>query len=153
MEKDIRVRKIKNGTVIDHITGGQALSVLKILGITKEHPKTTVTVAINVPSKKVGYKDMVKVEGLELMGEEIDKISLIAPRATINIVRNYKVVEKKKVSIPKKVESMLQCANPNCITNFEHSRTLFFVEERHPVRLRCYYCERVMGEEEIVGQF
>jgi len=153
MEKDIRVRKIKNGTVIDHITGGQALNVLRILGITKEHPKTTVTLAINVPSDKLGYKDMVKVEGLELRGEDIDKISLIAPEASINIVRDYKVVEKGKVSIPEKVEGMIQCANPNCITSFEEAKTRFFVEKKHPLRLRCYYCERAMGERELVGQF
>ncbi|HEQ78210.1 MAG TPA: aspartate carbamoyltransferase regulatory subunit, partial [Euryarchaeota archaeon] len=97
MQKDIRVRKINRGTVIDHISAGQALNVLKILGITKEHPKITLTVAINVPSKRIGVKDIVKVEGLELRGEEIDKISLIAPEATINIVRDYKVIEKKKV--------------------------------------------------------
>ncbi|RLG59636.1 MAG: aspartate carbamoyltransferase regulatory subunit, partial [Candidatus Hydrothermarchaeota archaeon] len=90
MEKELRVLKIKNGTVIDHIEGGQALNVLKIIGI----PKTTVTIAMNVPSKKTGIKDIVKVEGRELKEEEVNKISLISPRATINIIRNYEVVEK-----------------------------------------------------------
>ncbi len=153
MEKDIRVKKIIRGTVIDHISAGQALNVLKILGITQEHPKTTLTVAINVPSKRIGVKDIVKVEGLELRGEDIDKISLIAPEATINIIRDYKVIEKKKVEIPEKIEGMLKCANPNCITNFESVKTKFIVEKKHPIRLRCFHCERVMREKDIVRQF
>ena len=153
MERDMRVRKIKDGTVIDHITAGQALNVLKIIGITREFPKTTVTVAINVPSRKAGLKDIVKVEGKELRSEEVDKIALIAPKATINIIRNYQVVEKKKVTIPSRLEGVLKCANPNCITHFEPVKTKFHVERKEPIKLRCHYCERVMGEAEIVRQF
>ena len=153
MNEDIKVKKIKNGTVIDHITAGQALNVLKILGIAKEYPKTTVTVAMNVPSSKVGLKDIVKVEGRELKAEEADKISLIASNATINIIRDYEVVEKKKVSIPEAIEGVLKCANPNCVTHFEEMRSKFTVMMKNPIKLRCLYCERVMKEEEIVTQF
>ncbi len=153
MNKDIKVKKIKNGTVIDHITAGQALNVLKILGIAEEYPKTTVTVAMNVPSSKAGLKDIVKVEGRELKAEEADKISLIASEATINIIRDYEVVEKKKVAIPGTIEGVLKCANPNCVTHFEEMRSKFTVITRNPIKLRCLYCERVMKEEEIVKQF
>jgi aspartate carbamoyltransferase regulatory subunit len=154
MERNIRVRKIKNGTVIDHITTGQALNVLKIIGITTGFPRATVTVAMNVPSRKAGAKDIVKVEGRELMADEVDKISLIAPHATINIIRDYKVVEKKKVSVPEIMGGFIRCANPNCITNTEYTASKFAVEEKHhPIKLRCIYCERTMSEEEIVKQF
>lgn len=153
MTRDIKVKKIKNGTVIDHILAGQALNVLKILGITQDYPKTTVTVAMNVPSKKVGLKDIVKVEGREIVADEVDKISLITPEASINIIRNYEVVEKKKVSIPEVVESVLRCDNPNCITNYETARSRFTVEKKKPIKLRCAYCERSMGEEGLVKQF
>ncbi|MFQ5814995.1 MAG: aspartate carbamoyltransferase regulatory subunit [Candidatus Hydrothermarchaeaceae archaeon] len=153
MAKDIRVRKIKNGTVIDHITPGQALNVLKIIGITKGYPKTTVTVAMNVPSSEAGSKDIVKVEGRELKTDELDKISLIAPNATINIIRGYEVVEKNVVSIPDVLGGFLRCANPNCITNTEESASKFAVEEKQPIKLRCVYCERLMREGEIVKQF
>ena len=149
MEKELRVLKIKNGTVIDHIEGGQALNVLKIIGV----PKTTVTIAMNVPSKKTGIKDIVKVEGRELREEEVNRISLISPKATINIVRNYEVVEKRKVKIPEIVEGVLRCANPNCITNFEEATTRFITESKSPIKLRCYYCERIMEQEDIVRQF
>lgn len=153
MTVDMKVRKIKNGTVIDHISAGQSLNVLKILGITKEYPKTTVTVAMNVPSGKLGYKDIVKVEGRELKAEELDKISLIAPDATINIIRNYEVVEKKSVSLPKILEGVLKCDNPNCITHYEVAKSQFIVEEKNPIKLRCIYCERSMDEEGVVKQF
>lgn len=153
MTKDIRVKKIKNGTVIDHIPAGQALNVMKILGITKEYPKTTVTVAMNVPSGKVGLKDIVKVEGKELDAEELDKIALIASDTTINIIRNYDVVEKKKVSIPDAIEGVLKCGNPNCITNYENMSSRFSIENKIPIKLRCIYCERSMAEDEVVKQF
>ncbi len=153
MEKDIRVRKIKDGTVIDHITPGQALNVLKIIGITKGYPETTVTVAMNVPSGETSLKDIVKVEGRELKADEVDKISLIAPEAKINIIRDYEVVEKKVVSIPNVLGGFLTCANPNCITNTAESPSKFGVEEKHPIKLRCIYCERTMSEGDIVTQF
>jgi aspartate carbamoyltransferase regulatory subunit len=153
MTIDMKVKKIKNGTVIDHITAGQSLNVLKILGITKEYPKTTVTVAMNVPSGKHAFKDIVKVEGRELGAEELDKISLIAPNATINIIRDYEVVEKKMVSLPVILEGVLECGNPSCITHYEDVKSRFVVEEKNPVKLRCVYCERSMDEEGVVKQF
>lgn len=153
MQEEIRVKRIKNGTVIDHISSGQALNVLKIIGIAKEYPKTTVTVAMNVPSSKMGAKDIVKVEGRELKAQEVDKIALIAPEATINIIREYEVVEKKMVKIPDRVEGVLRCANLNCITQSEEIATKFVVEEKAPIKLRCIYCEREMSEPDIVRQF
>jgi aspartate carbamoyltransferase regulatory subunit len=151
--KEVKVRKIKNGTVIDHIVAGQALNVLRIIGIAREYPRTTVTVAMNVPSGKMGTKDIVKVEGKELKEDEVDKISLISQNATINIIRDYEVVEKKKVKMPSLLEGVLVCANPNCITHFENIKSKFIVEKETPIKLRCIYCERVMKEEDIVKQF
>jgi aspartate carbamoyltransferase regulatory subunit len=151
--KEVKVKRIKNGTVIDHITGGQALNVLQIIGVTKEYPKTVLTVAMNVPSKKMGAKDIVKVEGRELKADEVDKISLISPNSSINIIRDYEVKEKKDVSLPKTVEGVLTCDNPNCITNSEATKTVFVVEESGPIKLRCSFCERTMSEKEIIKQF
>src|SRR3989337_4262552 len=91
-EKEMRVRRIKHGTVIDHITAGQALNVLRILGVSGT-TKAVVSVAMNVPSGAIGSKDIVKVENRELEEEEVDRISLIAPNATINIIRDFEVIE------------------------------------------------------------
>lgn len=152
METDIRVRKIKNGTVIDHISSGQALNVLKIIGIPKDYPDLTVTVGMNVPSPKQKSKDIVKLEGKELAAQEVDRIALISPEASINIIREYEVVDKNAVSIPDNITGVLRCSNPNCISNFE-DQTEFKVEEKGPLKLRCKYCERTMDEADIVTQF
>lgn len=151
--KGVKVKRIENGTVIDHITGGQALNVLQIIGVRKEYPTAVLTVAMNVPSKKMGTKDIVKVEGRELKADEVDKISLISPNSSINIIRDYEVKDKKNVSLPKTVEGVLLCDNPNCITNFEEITTNFIVEEVSPLKLRCSFCERTMREREIIKQF
>ncbi|MGZ7209960.1 MAG: aspartate carbamoyltransferase regulatory subunit, partial [Methanobacterium sp.] len=100
--KKLKVKSIKNGTVIDHITANRALSVLKILELPNE--KTTVTIAMNVLSSEMGSKDIVKIEGRELAPREVDKIALIAPSATINIIRDYEIVEKGKVHLLDKIK-------------------------------------------------
>ncbi len=150
--KELKVKPIRNGTVIDHITANKSLSVLKILGLPNE--KNTVTIAMNVQSPEMESKDIVKIEGRELAPKEVDKIALIAPNATINIIRNYEIVEKGKVRLLDKICGVLKCPNPNCITNTnEPMITKFYVIEKEPVFLRCYYCERIMEESEIESQF
>ena len=151
--KTLRVSKIKEGTVIDHITSGHALDVIKILGITGR-AEGAVTVAMNVPSKRLGMKDIVKVEGRELNSKEVDKIALLAPHATINIIRNYKVAEKERVKLPKVIRGMLKCANPACISNSsEPVQPTFYVENEDPLRLRCHYCGYIMEKQDVLKQF
>ena len=152
-EVTLRVSKIRNGTVIDHITSGHALDVVKILGITGKSGNI-VTIAMNVPSKRMGKKDVVKIEGRELKAEEVDKIALIAPNATINIIRDYKVVEKKRVQLPKVIKNIVRCANPACISNSnEPVQPTFYVESQEPLYLKCHYCGYLMEREEILKQF
>ena len=151
-EKELRVQKIREGTVIDHINAGNALSVLKILGITGREDNV-VSIAMNVPSHKLGRKDIVKVEGRELDPDEVDKIALIAPRATINIIRDYVVVEKQKTRLPKIIQGIVKCANVTCISNSkEPTEPMFFVEKEEPLRLRCYYCNRYLEKDDIIQQ-
>lgn len=145
-KKEIRVQPIENGTVIDHITAGQALNVLKILGI----PDTSsgiVSILINAPSE-MGIKDVVKIEGRELKSDEADRISLIAPNATINIIRDFEVLGKKQVDIPDHVEGVVRCINPNCISNSREPITSKFevTNTDSGIELRCGYCERVISE-------
>lgn len=144
--KQLKVQPIKNGTVIDHIAAGAALKVLAILGISKM-PTETVSVLMNVLSKKYSKKDMVKIENRELNPKEVDKIGLIAPEATINIVKNYRVIVKHKVNLPEVVIGIVRCANPNCISNLkEPVKSKFAVISTSPLKLRCYYCEREMED-------
>jgi aspartate carbamoyltransferase regulatory subunit len=150
----LRVTKIKDGTVIDHITRGHALDVVKILGI-NGRKGGVVTITMNVPSSKLAVKDMVKIEGRELNPEEVDRIALIAPHATINIIRNYKVVDKQMVKLPSIVQGIVKCTKPSCISNNEAEpvKPFFYVESEDPLRLRCHYCNNIMEAEDILQQF
>lgn len=135
------VRRIKNGTVIDHISAGEALNVVKILGITGT-TQEALSIATNVPSRDMEKKDIVKLSNRELSKEEVDRIALISPKATINIIRNFKVFEKKGVERPTLVEGVVRCPNPGCISNtHEPIRSRFSVQG---TELRCIYCEWVI---------
>jgi aspartate carbamoyltransferase regulatory subunit len=132
------ISPIRSGTVIDHITAGEALNVLRILGITGSTTES-LSVATNVASHRMGKKDIVKIENRELRKEEVDRIALIAPQARINIIREYRVVEKKGVEIPKILRGVVRCPNPGCITNTnEPVESTFEVLEKG---LHCLYCD------------
>ena len=142
MKKELKIPRIKDGTVIDHITAGNAVKVLRILGI-PEGSSSVVSVAMNVKSR-LGKKDIVKVENRELDPYEVDKIALIAPKATINIIRDYEVAEKHKVELPDELIGIARCSNPTCVSNAkgEPVKSRFKVISRDPLRIKCYYCER-----------
>jgi aspartate carbamoyltransferase regulatory subunit len=145
-EVELRVKPIKNGTVIDHIAGGQALNVLKILGIAGTSD-ATVSVVMNVESSKLGKKDIVKVEDRELKEEEVNRIALIAPDATINIIRDFSVIEKHHVDLPDQIIGVVRCQNPSCISNTEEPiKSRMMVKTKNPVLLRCVYCEQPITE-------
>jgi len=152
-ETTLKISKIKNGTVIDHITGGHALDVVKILEITG-HTGGVVSIAMNVPSKRHGTKDIVKIEGRELNPREVDKIALLAPHATINIIRNYEVIEKKVVKLPEVIRGTVKCSNPACISNSnEPVQPTFYVERKEPLMLKCHYCGNIMEKPDVLKQF
>jgi len=141
MKKELKIPLIKDGSVIDHITAGNAVKVLHILGIPKG-TSSVVSVAMNVNSK-MGKKDIVKVENRELDPQEVDKIALIAPKATINIIRDYKVAKKHKVELPDEIIGLVSCSNPTCVSNAkEPVKSRFKVVCKDPPKIKCYYCER-----------
>ncbi|HHH77877.1 MAG TPA: aspartate carbamoyltransferase regulatory subunit [Thermoplasmatales archaeon] len=144
--KELKIQPIRNGTVIDHITPGCALKVLKILGITEGTGDSIISAVMNVESKK-GKKDIVKIENRELKASEVDKIALIAPNATINIIRGYEVKEKYRVVVPDEIVGIVKCANPNCVSNSrEPIKPRFIVKSREPLRIKCFYCERELDD-------
>ncbi|ELZ24115.1 aspartate carbamoyltransferase regulatory subunit [Halosimplex carlsbadense 2-9-1] len=142
-DRELRVSKIRNGTVVDHITAGQALNVLAILGIDADSGET-VSVGMRVPSDRLGSKDIVKVEGRELSQDEVDVLSLIAPAASINIVQEFDVVKKHRVERPEEVVGVLSCPNRHCITTEDEP-----VESRFDVLddgIRCTYCDTIVRD-------
>ncbi len=139
--KELKVTPIKNGSVIDHITPGMALKVLHVLKIPRS-TTSVVSVVMNVKSKH-GPKDIVKVENRELDASEVNKIALIAPKATINIIRDYEVIAKHQVEIPDEIIGIVKCSNPTCVSNSkEPVKSHFIVTSKDPPVIKCYYCER-----------
>lgn len=144
----LKVSAINNGTVIDHIPSESLFKVISILGLQKV--KTQITFGANFESEKLGSKAIIKVSDLFFEDEEINKISLIAKNAKLNIIRDYEVVEKKVVEVPDKVVGIVKCFNPKCITNNEEITTYFTVISKSPLRLKCKYCEKITNEDQIV---
>jgi len=150
--KELRVSKIKNGTVIDHIRGGYALDVIKILGITGKEKKV-MTIAINVPSKRFGVKDIVKIEGKALDSQEVNRIALVAPHASINIIHDYVVLEKLEVKLPQIMEGTVKCVNPCCISNSDEPVvSKFYLKTEEPLLLKCHYCGVTLEQSDVLRQ-
>lgn len=143
---DFAIAPIRNGTVIDHITAGQALNVLKILNVNENTINSTISVGMHVTSQKNnGFKDIIKIEDRELDKNALDKIALISPHARISIIRDFVVAEKHNVHIEDHIYGIAKCSNPHCITNMgEPIQTEFVVVSRDPVSLRCAYCDRTL---------
>ena len=144
------VRRIRDGTVIDHIESGKALMVLTALSITGREGNV-ITIAMNVPSSKHGKKDIIKVENRFLETSETNKLALIAPRATINIIRDYKLVEKRKIQLPDSIIGIFKCPNLKCITNSEEKiQSRIDVIDKEKVVLKCRYCARTLSIDDLV---
>ncbi|NLI61858.1 MAG: aspartate carbamoyltransferase regulatory subunit [Methanosarcinaceae archaeon] len=147
-KSDLRIKAIENGTVIDHIPCGQAFNVLKIMGI-NENFKKTVSFVMNAVGSR-GGKDVVKIEGMELTEKQVAAISLIAPNATVNIIRDYNVISKTQIKTPNEIHGIIKCINPNCITNSkEPIQTSFKVESESYDEsiLRCKYCDSIISDD------
>lgn len=143
--KELRVSAIENGTVIDHIPVESVFKLVENLGVTNtEHE---LSIAANLPSKRLGRKGIIKISKVFLSQPEIDKIALLAEGATLSIIKNYAIKKKQIIAIPKQVVGIAKCFNPNCITNNENSTTRFEVTDKKNLKLRCHYCERTTTEE------
>lgn len=142
----IVVDTIENGTVIDHIEVGKGRKVLDLLEVDERYPYRAALV-INVPSKKMGKKDIVKVEGKFLSEEKTNTIALVSPNATINLIKNSTVVEKRKAELPKEISGIGKCPNPNCISHTEPMKSKFVIEDDD---YRCFFCERVFKPKELI---
>jgi len=135
---------IKNGTVIDHIDEGKGLQVLNALDINAEKGDV-ITIALNVPSGKLKKKDIIKVENKFLEQDDTNKLAVISPSATVNIIKNYQLVEKRHVSLPNEIERIFRCSNPDCVTNSkEHIESVMDVIDKDGLVLKCRYCSRML---------
>lgn len=142
----LKVDIIEHGTVVDHIQAGMGKKVLDILGI-DEKSGNRVALVMNVPSGKMGKKDILKVEGVLISKEKTDAIALVSPRATVNLVKGGKVAEKKQAELPESLHGVGRCPNPNCITTQEKEPGKFHLEGQ---KYRCGYCERTFRPAELL---
>ena len=153
--RELLIRAIKNGIVIDHIPSEKVFAIVEISKL-KEYSER-ITVATNMPSSSLGRKGIIKIEEKILEEKELNNISLLAPNVTINIIDNYEVVEKSKLDKLDKVIGLMKCDNPKCISNHENIETKFIrVEEdlnennlEEKTKYKCFYCEKIILEDEI----
>ncbi|MFW9990045.1 MAG: aspartate carbamoyltransferase regulatory subunit [Candidatus Odinarchaeota archaeon] len=149
LEEKLKIDKISKGTVIDHIDAGYALTILNLTGI--DESKNLMTIGVNVSSKKYLTKDIIKIENVFLNETQMQQISILSPNATISLIENYKVIEKKKVELPVIIKKLILCVNQTCISNSDEPiDTEFLVLEKKPLKIQCIYCERIYKLEEIV---
>ena len=147
--KDLVVSALENGTVLDHIPAEnvyKALDILNLKGI-----ESQITLGINLTSKVHGKKGIIKIADKFFEDDELNKLALIAPNATVNVIRDFQVVEKKKLEMPKEVIGIARCRNPKCVTNHQPITTRFAtVEKNNEIQLLCHYCEKITTTKYII---
>lgn len=143
----INIDEIENGIVLDHLPAGVGRKVLDLLEI-NENYEHRVALVVNVPSKKSGKKDLLKIECLEISSKHFDKVALIAPNATINIIKDSRVLSKTKIVLPKIIQDLGNCPNVFCITNSEPSASKRF--DYLDNKYKCLYCEKSFNPSELV---
>jgi len=146
-DKQLSVRAIKEGTVIDHIPASALFKVVSILKL--DTLDTMITIGNSLGSSKLGKKGIIKLSNVFFKDDDINKISLVAPCAKLNIIREYGVVEKRVVDIPDEIIGLVKCVNPKCITNNEKVNTRFDVVSKTEVKLKCHYCEKITDQDNI----
>ena len=140
--KELVVSALKNGTVLDHIPADKvykALDILNLKGV--EHQ---MTIGSNLSSRAQGRKGIIKIADKFFEDEDLNKLALIAPKATVNIIRDFEVVEKKTLTMPEEIVGIARCMNPKCITNHQPIKTsCTTIESNNEILLLCHYCEKI----------
>lgn len=136
----LSINAIKKGIVIDHIKAGLGMKIFYYLGLDKvEYP---VALIMNVNSDKNGKKDIIKIENTINM--DLAALGFIDPGITIDIIENEKVSKKLQLNLPDKIENVIQCKNPRCITSIEQEIThSFYLVDREKGTYRCQYCDEI----------
>ncbi len=147
IRKELVVSAIENGTVIDHIPAKSVFRVLKMLNL--EDTEKQITVGINLDSVKYGKKGIIKVSNKYFESDDVNKIALVAPTASLIVIKDYEVIEKRYVEIPDEINKIVKCVNPNCITNHQLVPTRFKVINKDDLKLQCHYCEKITGKNNI----
>ena len=135
----LNIGGLNEGFVLDHIEAGKAMMIYNNLGLDKLD--CCVAIIKNARSNKMGKKDIIKIEGgLDLV--DLDELGFIDHNITVNIIKDGKIVEKKRLSLPKKITNVIKCKNPRCITSIEQElKHIFILTDEENQVYRCKYCE------------
>lgn len=145
-KKQYSVEAIESGTVIDHIPAGQGLAILRQFKLL--HPGNAVTVGFNLPSRSRSSKDIIKISGIHLDEQASNRLALFAPEATVNVIEQFKVVEKRHLCLPDTISEVFRCPNPNCASHGEPVKSRFYVKSAGgQTKLKCHYCEKTYSRE------
>ncbi len=144
-KKELIVSAIQNGTVIDHIQADKLFQVIKILNL--DICSNQILFGTNLISKKLNRKAIIKIQGKFFERDEISKISIVSPYATLITIQDYIVTEKYNLSLPDKIEGIVKCFNPKCITNHELVLQKFNVLDKDNIKLYCHYCQKITKQE------
>lgn len=140
--KELVVSALENGTVLDHIPADKVYKALDILNL--KGVENQITIGINLSSHAQGKKGIIKIADKFFEDEELNKLALIAPKATVNVIRNFEVVEKKTLTMPEEIVGIAKCMNPKCITNHQPIKTRFTtIDNGNEISLLCHYCEKI----------
>ena len=136
------VAAIQNGTFIDHIHSNELFQVVRLLHLEDQNIQSQVMIGYNLPSNKMGNKSIIKIADKFFTDAELNILSVVAPNVTLCIIRDYEVVEKRRVTLPMEIVGIVKCANPKCITNNEPMPTHFHVVNPENGVILCKYCEK-----------
>ncbi|MCL2042838.1 MAG: aspartate carbamoyltransferase regulatory subunit [Treponema sp.] len=141
----LNIDKIRNGIVIDHIRAGQGIRIFNWLGLDKA--SYTVAFVVNALSKLMGKKDVIKID--TAIAINFDVLGLIDPNITINIIKDQVVIKKIKLQLPERVENVLICKNPRCITSTEkYINHVFYLDNSGLRTYRCEYCDDIRSADD-----
>ncbi|AHG60018.1 aspartate carbamoyltransferase regulatory subunit [Buchnera aphidicola] len=138
----LQVEAIRSGSVIDHIPAHIGFKLLSLFRFTETEKR--ITIGLNLPSQKLGKKDLIKIENTFLNDHQINQLAIYAPDATVNYINEYNLVGKTFPTLPEKIDQILICPNSNCIShhNFVTSSFVFQKDKYHNINLKCKYCEK-----------
>lgn len=140
LQKKLQVEAIQHGSVIDHIPAQQGVKILNFFKLTQTNEK--ITIGLNLPTHNGKEKDLIKVENTFISDAQANQLALFAPNATINQIKDFKVVKKFQVQLPDSFIDVFSCPNSNCITHNEPVATRFYVRKGLNLKLKCHYCEK-----------
>ena len=146
--KKLSVEAIEKGTVIDHIPAGLGLTILRQFKLL--HYGSAVTVGFNLPSKTQGSKDIIKITGVWLDDNAANRLALFAPEAVVNTIDHFKVINKRRLTLPDEIGEVFRCPNTNCASHGEPVKSRFYVRKQSgQTKLKCHYCEKTFSRDSV----